>query len=50
MRAFFVLILLITVAFIPQTAFTATANTIDELAAMYNVEACVDCHEDQYDQ
>ncbi len=50
MRGLVTLILLFTVAFVPQTASSATANTIDELAAMYNIEACVDCHEDIHDE
>lgn len=50
MRLYVVLIVLISVAFISPSAFSATANTIDELAAMYSIEACVDCHEDIHDE
>jgi len=50
MRLFFVLILLISLAFIPQYALAEPAKTIDELVAPYNIEGCVDCHEETYDE
>jgi len=46
MRLFLILILFVSVIFIPQYAFTQTAKTIDELAAMYNAEKCAECHKD----
>ncbi len=50
MRVFLVVIMLVSVALIPQSAFSATATTIDELAAMYNAESCAECHEDTHDE
>ncbi len=50
MRLFFALILLVSVVFLPQSIFSATATTIDELAAMYSIEACIDCHEETHEE
>ena len=46
MRLLFAFIALVAVAIIPLHAGATTANTIDELAAMYSIEKCADCHED----
>ena len=50
MRVFLVFILLASVVFIPLTVFSETANTIEELAEMYNPEPCADCHEVIHDE
>ncbi len=50
MRVFLVVIMLVSVALIPQSAFSTTATTIDELAAMYNAESCAECHEDTHEE
>jgi len=35
---------------VPQVISAEQATTIDELAQMYNIEACADCHEEIYDE
>jgi len=34
----------------PQPAFAKQAETIDELAEMYNIDKCAACHEDKYNE
>ncbi|MBI5057646.1 MAG: hypothetical protein HZB61_13610 [Nitrospirae bacterium] len=46
MRLLVTLVFLIAVVAVPLSVFAEPAKTIDELAAMYNVDACADCHED----
>jgi formate-dependent nitrite reductase cytochrome c552 subunit len=50
MRQFLVFMLFVSLLFIPHSSFSKQANTIDELAAMYNVEECADCHEEIHDE
>lgn len=50
MRQFLVFMLFISLLFIPHSSFSKQANTIDELAAMYNVEECADCHEEIHEE
>lgn len=50
MRQFLVFMLFISLLFIPHSSFSEQANTIDELAEMYNVEECADCHEEIHDE
>ena len=50
MRLFATIVFLIALIGVPQIASAKQATTIDELAAMYNVDACADCHEDTHDE
>ncbi len=50
MRLFFVFILLVSVALIPQSALSKQAETIDELAALTNIEQCAECHEEIHNE
>ncbi len=47
MRLFLAFIVAVFAVFVSQPAFSATATTIDELAKMYDVTSCIECHEDQ---
>lgn len=46
MRLIPVLLLLAAVMFLPLTSQANQANTIDELAGMYKIEKCAECHKD----
>ncbi len=46
----FILSLLLSLILIPQTASSQKASTIDELADMYSIEACADCHEGKHEE
>lgn len=50
MRVFITLIFLISVAVVPHYAIANQATTIDELAAMYKIDQCAECHEDIHDE
>jgi len=50
MRLIVTLMFIISVALVPQFANAELAKTIDELAAMYSIEKCAECHEDIHDE
>jgi hypothetical protein len=50
MRVISFLSLLTCLIFLPTVVHAKKATTIDELAAMYKVDECIDCHEDIYDE
>ncbi|GBE06108.1 hypothetical protein BMS3Abin10_01752 [bacterium BMS3Abin10] len=50
MRLFIALVFLASMLIVPQLAAADQVTTIDELAAMYNVESCADCHEDIHNE
>ncbi|NOZ70038.1 MAG: hypothetical protein GXP46_12535 [Deferribacteres bacterium] len=51
MRLFIALVFLISsVVTLPQVSLAQKATTVDELAAMYNIDTCIDCHEDTHDE
>ncbi len=50
MRLIVTLLFIISVALVPQFANAELAKTIDELAALTNIEQCAECHEDIHDE
>jgi hypothetical protein len=50
MRLFVTLVFFISLIVVPQFASANKATTIDELAAMYNIESCAECHEDTHNE
>lgn len=50
MKLFAVIILVISLAFIPQISYSKKASTIDELVKMYDITLCATCHEDKYEE
>jgi hypothetical protein len=50
MRLFLVLTALISILLVPRFSAAATVSTIDELADMYKIEACAECHEDIHNE
>jgi hypothetical protein len=50
MRVFLVFIMFVSLVFIPQTGVSKTVTTIDELAVMYDIKPCIECHEDIHNE
>jgi hypothetical protein len=50
MRLIVTLMFIISVALVPQFVNAELAKTIDELAALTNIEPCAECHEDIHDE
>jgi len=49
-RVIFILLLFLAVFFVPRDILAKKASTIDELAGMYDISLCADCHEDKYEE
>jgi len=49
-RVIFILLLFLVVSFVPRDIPAKKATTIDELAGMYDISLCADCHEDKYEE
>lgn len=49
MKTLLIIILLLSSIFIHQTALSKQATTIDELAEMYDIKRCAECHSDKYE-
>ena len=49
MKALYIIILLLSSVFIPCSAFSKQAATIDELVEMYDIKRCAECHADKYE-
>lgn len=49
MKALFIIILLLLLVFIPLSAFSKQAATIDELVEMYDIKRCAECHSDKHE-
>lgn len=49
MKTLLISILILSSAFIPHSAFSKQAVTIDELAKMYDISRCAECHPDKYE-
>ena len=50
MRLIVTLVFIISVALVPQFVSADLAKTIDELAALTNIDQCAECHEDIHDE
>jgi len=50
MRLIFICILLLSVALLPYPVSAEKAATIDGLVKMYNIDPCIQCHADKYEQ
>ena len=50
MRIFAIIILLISISLTYYPAYAKKASTIDELAEMYSIELCAQCHEDKHSE
>jgi len=50
MRIVLLFIMLISIALIPQGVFSKTVATINEVAEMYSIKSCAECHEDTHEE